>query len=111
MKNEDFESVEQEKIKALLTIIMLQLTYNTLSKIDNFSHETQEAAMRALADRMGLKAGQLFSTLRVAVTGREVSPPLFETMEILGKDVVLKRIKNAGDILAKMYTNTDNGVK
>ena len=48
-----------------------------------------------LAEELGLKAGQLFGILRVAVTGQTVSPPLFESMEIIGKEIVLKRICNA----------------
>jgi glutamyl-tRNA synthetase len=58
--------------------------------------------MRALADELGLKAGQLFGILRVAVTGRNVSPPLFETMAIIGKDIVLERIQYAQQTLAAM---------
>jgi glutamyl-tRNA synthetase len=58
--------------------------------------------MRALADELGLKAGQLFGILRVAVTGRNVSPPLFETMAIIGKDIVLERIQHAQQTLAAM---------
>ena len=41
--------------------------------------------MRVIADNLGLKAGDLFMILRVAVTGSKVSPPLFESMEILGQ--------------------------
>ena len=54
-----------------------------------------EADMRALAQELELKVGQLFGTLRVAVTGQRVSPPLFETMEILGLDECLRRIDQA----------------
>ncbi|MGZ3637255.1 MAG: glutamate--tRNA ligase, partial [Ktedonobacterales bacterium] len=51
-----------------------------------------EHAARDLVARLGLKPGQLFSSLRVAVTGRTVSPPLFETMEVLGRQRSLERI-------------------
>lgn len=51
-----------------------------------------ERAARDLVARLGLKPGQLFASLRVAVTGRTVSPPLFETMEVLGRQRSLKRI-------------------
>jgi glutamyl-tRNA synthetase len=55
--------------------------------------------MRDLADQLGLKAGQLFGILRVAVTGRNISPPLFETMEVIGKETVLARLQQAIGIL------------
>ena len=52
-----------------------------------------------LVGELGLKNGQVFGGLRVAVTGQKVSPPTFETMEILGKDESLKRIKTGIDLL------------
>jgi len=48
-----------------------------------------------VAEELGLKAGQFFGILRNAVTGQEISPPLFESMEIVGRDVVLARLKRA----------------
>jgi glutamyl-tRNA synthetase len=51
---------------------------------------------------MELKAGQLFGILRVAVTGQKVSPPLFESMAIIGKEKVLDRIHKAVEILEAM---------
>ncbi|MDA1010568.1 MAG: glutamate--tRNA ligase, partial [Chloroflexi bacterium] len=49
-----------------------------------FDAATLEAQLRALADEIDVKAGDLFTLIRLAVTGRRVSPPLFETMEIVG---------------------------
>ena len=49
--------------------------------------------MRALAEELGAKAGDLFSLVRVAVTGRRVTPPLFESMEILGRERSLARLR------------------
>jgi glutamyl-tRNA synthetase len=54
-----------------------------------------EAAGRALADGLQWKPGELFTVLRVAITGRRVSTPLFETMEILGREECLARIGEA----------------
>ncbi|MBN2388548.1 MAG: glutamate--tRNA ligase [Anaerolineales bacterium] len=56
---------------------------------------TAEAPLRQLVDDLGLKAGQVFGVLRVAVTGQSVSPPLFESMEIIGREKVLERIARA----------------
>ncbi|HSF81478.1 MAG TPA: glutamate--tRNA ligase [Anaerolineales bacterium] len=74
--------------------------YQLLSSLPEISHETAEEPLRLLADELGLKAGQLFGILRVAVTGQPVSPPLFESMHIIGKASVLERLQNAITILA-----------
>jgi len=60
-----------------------------------FEAETLEAALRALADDLGISAGQLFTILREAVTGQRVSPPLLETMEIVGRTKVIERLQHA----------------
>ena len=57
--------------------------------------------MRAIADNLGLKAGDLFMILRVAVTGSKVSPPLYESMEILGREEVLSRVDHALELARK----------
>ena len=51
-----------------------------------------EAALRALSERTGIKAGEYIQPLRVAVTGASVSPGIFETIEVLGRDVTLGRV-------------------
>jgi glutamyl-tRNA synthetase len=79
-----------------------QRAYQVLEKLPEINHETAEEPMRALADELGLKAGQLFGILRVAVTGRNVSPPLFETMAIFGKETTLERVQQAQEILGAM---------
>jgi glutamyl-tRNA synthetase len=64
-----------------------------------YEAEPLEAALRTLADNLGLSAGQLFTLLREAVTGQHVSPPLLETMEIVGKATVVERIEHAAYLL------------
>jgi glutamyl-tRNA synthetase len=58
--------------------------------------------MRALVETLGLSPGQVFGILRVAVTGQIVSPPLFESMEIVGKEKVLERVQQAIRLLEKL---------
>lgn len=58
-----------------------------------------ESTLRAAAEKLGLKAGQLFGSIRVAITGRTVSPPLFETMEVLGRKRCFARIQHALDLI------------
>ncbi len=67
-----------------------------------FTAEALESPMRELVARMGLSAGQVFGILRVAVTGQKVSPPLFESMEIVGREKVLERVRKAIELLARM---------
>ncbi len=66
-----------------------------LASLESFDREQLENTLRSLADNLGLKAGQLFNVLRVATTARDATPPLFETMEVLGKERCLQRIKAA----------------
>ncbi len=65
-----------------------------------FSHSGLEAALRGGAERLNIKAGQMFQPIRVAVCGRKNAPPLFETLEVLGRDTCLKRIHQAIGMLA-----------
>ena len=60
-----------------------------------FKHDPLDQALRAAAQEMALKAGQMFQPIRVAVCGRKNAPPLFETLEVLGRDVTLTRIERA----------------
>jgi glutamyl-tRNA synthetase len=64
-----------------------------------FTHDGLESALRAASVELGIKAGQMFEPVRVAVCGRKTAPPLFGTLEVLGRDVCLDRITLA---LAKM---------
>ena len=70
-----------------------------MDTISSFEIEPLEAALRDLADQLELKPGQLFGILRIAVTGQRVSPPLIETMVILGRETVLKRVAEAVNLL------------
>lgn len=65
-----------------------------------WTHDAIEAALRALAHEVGAKAGDLFSLVRVAVTGKRVTPPLFESMEILGRERCLERLNQAAWLLS-----------
>ena len=64
-----------------------------------FKHDSLDQALRAAAQELGLKAGQMFQPIRVAICGRKNAPPLFETLEVLGKETTLKRI---GEALRKL---------
>ncbi len=65
-----------------------------------FEHDALDHALRAAAQELGLKAGQMFQPIRVAVCGRKNAPPLFETLAVLGKETSLERIEKAISQLA-----------
>jgi glutamyl-tRNA synthetase len=60
-----------------------------------FTHDGLEHALRGAAEGLGIKAGQMFEPIRVAVCGRKTAPPLFGTVEVLGRETCLKRIAQA----------------
>jgi glutamyl-tRNA synthetase len=94
-------SLIPKKMTAPQTAAALQSAYDTLAGLPDFAAHSQEDALRPLAESLGLNPGQLFGVLRVAVTGKTVSPPLFETMEVLGREVSLARIKRAFALLVQ----------
>ena len=66
-----------------------------------FRHDPLDQTLRAAAQELGIKAGQMFQPIRVAVCGRKNAPPLFETLEVLGRETTLTRIRQALTRLAK----------
>jgi len=75
--------------------------YDILAFLPDLSHQTAEPPMRAYVESSGLNINQIFGLVRVAVTGQKVSPPLFESMEIIGRAKVLERLKKAIELLVK----------
>ena len=74
---------------------MLEGAGEVLAEVEPFTAEPIEAALRGLAERLELKPRQAFQPVRVAVTGSKISPGLFESLELLGRDVSLARIEAA----------------
>ena len=75
---------------------VLKVTYDQLQTLDDWTHESIEGVLRAaLIDGMALKPRVAFGAVRIAVTGSHISPPLFESMQLLGRDKSLARIKAA----------------
>jgi glutamyl-tRNA synthetase len=93
------EELIQKGMDVDRTRMALEQLAELTSALTDFSRDAQEAAYRELATSLGVKAGVLFNIMRVATTGQKVSPPLFETNEIIGKAVVLERLQIALDSL------------
>ncbi len=79
----------------------LEVSLQRLNTLQAFDEESLEGLLRPLAVELELKTGQLFGTLRVAVTGLTAAPPLFQTMAVLGKEQCLQRIEAALNKLNK----------
>ncbi len=74
----------------------VQAAYDALAALPHWSTaEIEEALRGALVERLGLKPRHAFGPVRVAVTGRKISPPLFESLELLGRDRSLARLSGA----------------
>ncbi|WGY03674.1 glutamate--tRNA ligase [Nocardioides sp. QY071] len=77
-------------------IPVLQASYDALTALPTWSTDAIQTALQgALVDGLGLKPRNAFGPVRVAVTGRRISPPLFESMELLGRDRSLGRLQRA----------------
>jgi glutamyl-tRNA synthetase len=74
---------------------MLAAADEALAALEPFDASTIETALREAADRLGLKPRQAFQPVRVAITGSKVSPGLFESIEVLGREPTLSRLRAA----------------
>jgi len=81
---------EPAKIKELLS-----KTADALSSVADWSHDPCDHATRAVAEAAGVKAGLLINAIRVAIVGQAVAPPLFDTMVVLGRERVVRRLGEA----------------
>ncbi|MBM4013497.1 MAG: glutamate--tRNA ligase [Planctomycetes bacterium] len=72
-----------------------------LAAVPGLDHGRDEPALRDLATRLGVKVGDLFMAMRVAVTGKSATPPLLESMELLGKEKSLARLRAAAKFLSE----------
>jgi len=93
----DPETLIQKGMNIEGTYEALQESHKLLLNIEPFDSETIEQNLRTLSFEMGIKIGQLLGTIRVATSGQKISPPLFESLELLGKDRAKLLIEQAID--------------
>jgi len=84
-----FADQPQEAAEALAAV------RERIAALDRWDEEALESVIRPLAAELGLKTGELFGAIRVAVTGRTAAPPLFQTMAVLGRERALSRLTGA----------------
>ncbi|HXR66233.1 MAG TPA: glutamate--tRNA ligase [Ktedonobacteraceae bacterium] len=102
--SEDWEyetPLAQKGMDAESTKNALQRTFELLQSSPSWEHTDLEEQMRTLMGELALKPAQLFGAVRVAVSGRKATPPLFQMIEILGRERTLARI---GRALASLAT-------
>jgi len=84
-----FEPIEPP---AGLDAAILRAAHDRLAAVELWDASVIDEALRALADELGQKPRQAFQPIRMAVTGAKISPGLFESLELLGKEESLKRL-------------------
>jgi glutamyl-tRNA synthetase len=94
---DDFQYDEKAANKFLKqsSLQALEKLVEGLEQLADFSEKNLEAVFIAVMDATGLKLGKIAQPVRVALTGKTVSPGIFETIEVLGKDRVVSRLKRA----------------
>lgn len=85
----------EKYFKALSAKQVLEKLTQALSILDNFTRSEIEIVFKALAKELNLKLGEVIHPCRLALTGRMESPPMYDVLEILGKEKVLSRLKKA----------------
>ena len=81
-------------LASVATLEALRRTSDELTSVQSWNAEKLENILRPLAEKLEVKTGQLFGSIRVAITGKKATPPLFETMVVLGEDICKKRIND-----------------
>jgi len=94
----DSNELIPQKGDARMALAVLEKAGEIL-KTAEFSHDGLDSALRAGAAELKVKTGQMFQPIRVAVCGRKVAPPLFETLVVLGRETCLHRIERAIELL------------
>jgi glutamyl-tRNA synthetase len=90
-----FQPIEPDRELLDGSAPLLAEAREALAGVEPFDAERIEETLRALAERLGLKPRQAFQPIRVAVTGSTVSPGLFESIELLGREETLARLAAA----------------
>ena len=90
-----------------MVVTSLRSSIDALTSVEPFTSDEIESALRGLTATTGLKAGQLFTPLRVALTAKRIAPPLFESIEVLGRERTLERLRNGLVIFEKHVENRD----
>jgi glutamyl-tRNA synthetase len=104
-------SIEKEAFEGVLmkegSYENLKVSYEKLKELRQFTASTTEMVLRSLAKTLGVKTSDIFQPIRVSITGGKKSPGLFEIMELLGREKVLKRLQRAIHLIEERKTEAD----
>jgi glutamyl-tRNA synthetase len=90
------DPTDAEKLLTEDGLAVVRAAYDALAGLDEWATDSIQAALQAkLVDELGLKPRNAYGPVRVAVTGRRISPPLFESLELLGRERGLERLRRA----------------
>lgn len=91
-----------------MVVTALNSSIDALTSVEPFTTEEIENTLRGLTATTGLKAGQLFTPIRVAMTAKRIAPPLFESIEVLGRERTLARLQK-GLVMFEKHVENRNG--
>ena len=87
----------------------LESASKLLDSTDSYTAAALETELRGLGEELGLSGRKFFGALRATLTGRKATPPLFDTMEVLGRDICVRRIDSALELLKETRTSASAG--
>ena len=93
----DLDRILTDKFSSDQAAKATQKIKTLFEELAEINQDNAEGPLREIAGDLDLKAGQVFGLLREILTGQKVSPPIFDIIPILGRDIVLDRLENAGD--------------
>jgi len=94
-----FDDLIVKGLNGSQTLEVSEKLYTILETASKYNYDELEQPIRDLAESLSIKLGQVFGVLRIALSGQTVSPPLIESMDILGKEKTLARLRNAISLL------------
>ena len=89
------EEMIGRRMDEAMAVTALREARQLLETIEPFDADTLNTGLRNLADETGMKAGQLFTPIRVAISSKRIAPPLFESLEVLGRKKTIARLDKA----------------
>ena len=93
------EASVEKRLQTPQAVPVLNAIIPAFTALETWDAASLEAAARAAAEELGVKAGEVFHPIRVAVTGKMVGPSLFDALDVLGRDRVLRRLQHARENL------------
>lgn len=89
------EDMIGRRMDKAMVVTALREARRLLESVEPFDADALNTALRNLADETGMKAGQVFTPIRVAISSKRIAPPLFESLEVLGRNKTISRLDNA----------------